>query len=202
MNTLTKSQLQIVKHYAVGILIGLGISLTIYCVHSLSTSNRENSDAWIRLLNYDEVRVDQIVHLAISAEELIVKDDLSALNEFYKSQSDIDPTVRSVIMASITHTIAENRGGFQQLFNEAVEVLQQDVLKEVLWTISGAWTYADPIGAFAAVSMLEDRKDRVALWKSIASLWAEYYPTHLKNFINIMPEGVEEHAKSQLRKHG
>lgn len=202
MNTLTNSQLQIARPYMVGILIGLGISLTIFFIYSMITSEREISDDWISLLNYDEVRVDQIVQLANSADELIAKDGLSALNEFHKSQADSDPTVRTVVIASITHTIAERRGGFQQLFNEAVEVLQQDVLKEVLWTISGAWTYSDPIGAFAAVSMLKERKDRVALWKSIASLWAEYHPTSLKNFINFMPEGVEEHAKSQLREHG
>lgn len=202
MSTPTKSQLQIVRYYIVGILIGLGISFSIYSIYSLSTAEREISDAWISLVNYDEVRVDQILQLANSAEELIAKDGLSALNEFYESQSDTDATVRTIVVASITHTIAEKRGGFQQLFNEAAEVLQQDVLKEVLWTISGAWTYSDPIGAFAAVTILEDRKDRVALWKSITSSWAEYHPTHLKNFINIMPEGVEEHAKSQLRKHG
>ncbi len=203
MNTLHEPRLHIAVHYAIGIFVGLTIAAFLHFAVSNRTLVLVESHeyfTWKDLLNYDHVRLDSIFELTNSIETKIESDGLGALNELKELQ--VDPTLQTVVLASITHTMAEELGGFQQLFNVASEELEDDILQAFLWTVSGAWVQTDPIGAFAAVTQLKNKLDREELWKSIIVVWAESSPESLKALIHIMPEGVEKHAQQQLKSRG
>ena len=203
MNTLHEPRLHIAVHYAIGIFVGLTIAAFLHFAVSNRTLVLVESHeyfTWKDLLNYDHVRLDSIFELTNSIETKIESDGLGALNELKELQ--VDPTLQTVVRASITHTMAEELGGFQQLFNVASEELEDDILRAFLWTVSGAWVQSDPIGAFAAVTRLKNKLDREELWKSIIVVWAESSPESLKGLIHIMPEGVEKHAQQQLKSQG
>lgn len=160
------------------------------------TSELDQGDpqiTWKNLQESDRMHIGSIVQLISTANAWITHDGLGAFKEIHKSVSD--EKTRMALIGGIVSTRAEEIG-FQDLFYEALEQFSDDeeLRVEFLLTVTELWTRSDPISAFAATSHIKNERERVNMWKFIASIWAITDTDLLNRHLHIMPDAVSGHA--------
>ena len=229
-------QWNLVRHYTIGITIGLVLGLATYFIFTMFFLNEDqlaNSNAplvqdpqtevkqvsqaqsfentgqpqryelveghpqtvWKDLQENNQIHIGRIVELIETVNAWVAQDGISVFNKIQESIKD--PTVRSALLGSVIHNLTKHTES-QDVFYEAVEVLDDDIREEVLWILSASWAQHDPVGPFAAATTLNKSREREELRKMIVSVWAHTNHQSLESLIDTMPEVVRGHAEFQL----